>query len=78
MAIKRLFGYIALGGILVLVYITLHPFYRLQHRKLILARKRFKGKPIAGYRLNNFDDKDITATAVPFQNVILWIRNTKL
>ncbi|GAA4786723.1 MFS transporter [Olivibacter ginsenosidimutans] len=63
-AIKRLFGYIALASTLVLIYIALHPFYRLQHRKLILARKRFKGEPIAGYRTDSFDDKDIAATAV--------------
>src|SRR5690606_1345054 len=60
MAIKRLFGYITLAGVLVLVYITLHPFYRLQHRKLILTRKRIKGEPISGYRLNNFDKEDVT------------------
>lgn len=62
-AVKELFGYTALAGLLVLVYIALHPFHRLHRRQLIIRRKRFKGESIDGLRAASFDDKDITATA---------------
>lgn len=49
-AIKQLLGYVALGSIIVLIYISVHPFYRLKHRKVIFLLKRFSGKSTAGYR----------------------------
>ncbi|WP_412468244.1 hypothetical protein [Pedobacter sp. KLB.chiD] len=50
-AIKELFGYVALAGIMILFFVLLHPFERMSHRKLIIFRKRFKGELLDGYRI---------------------------
>jgi DHA2 family multidrug resistance protein len=50
MAIKQIFGYVALAGIIVLAFVMLHRFDPLHARKLILSRKRFRGESTKGYR----------------------------
>ncbi|SEN32246.1 hypothetical protein SAMN05216436_114105 [bacterium A37T11] len=50
MAIKKVFGYLSLAGLLIIVYTLLHPYQRMHHRNVILWRKRFRRQPVDGYR----------------------------
>ena len=65
MAVKQLFGYVVLGGMIILVFVLLHPFNHLHHRKLILSRKRFRGESTKGYRKRGISIADIPAASVP-------------
>jgi len=65
MAVKQLFGYVVLAGLMILVYVLLHPFASLHHRKVILSRKRLRGQSIEGYRKQAMKIADIPAASVP-------------
>jgi DHA2 family multidrug resistance protein len=69
MAIKQVFGFVALAGMLVLVYILLHPFQRMHRRKLVIALKRFKGESYWGYKRKE-DETVEGATAIAASTVI--------
>lgn len=65
MAIKQLFGYVVLAGMIVLAFVLLHPFNRIHHRKLILSRKRLRGESVKGYRKRSILMADVPAASVP-------------
>jgi len=70
-SIKEIFGYISVGGMLILTFILLHPFEHMHHRKLILARKRFKGYSVKGYREHGKPEPEVSSAeaAMPASGV---------
>jgi DHA2 family multidrug resistance protein len=64
-AIKELYGYIAIIGIVILIFVSFHPFKPLHHRKIILARKKFRGESIYGYREKSLPlSNDLSGAAI--------------
>jgi len=68
-AAKELFGFIALTGMVILIFILLFPFRRMHHRKLVIFKKKIMLQSTRGYRSRIFEEDkelaEIAAAAAP-------------
>lgn len=51
LAVKKLFGFTIVAGIIVMIYVGLHRFNPIHHRRRIFISKLTRGESIKGYRL---------------------------